>query len=141
MTLKLHAHVQRIRVAGNLAPGWSAGVTAYDDEDTSAGIGAAGIAPSHAEAVQLARVLWADLDAELMAEVHASRSSRHKAKAAKLAAEERATGRCGGCRDLGPHRYTPDCEFRDQVSPEEAYGLLDHEPDTITDIYTLGEPA
>lgn len=90
MTTTLRAKVQRSRIGG----AWLATVYINDRPEDS------NICYSWPEALQQAHAMLASLDRVLMAEVHASRSRRR--------ADE---GRCGGCRDLGPHRNVTGCRF------------------------------
>ncbi|QBE48762.1 hypothetical protein [Leucobacter triazinivorans] len=105
MTIKLRAFVFRASMAW--PPGsnpWSTVIGVEPEDLLTTDIRRVEWSASHAEAMQAAYKMLADLDAELMNEVHESHASRR-------------VERCGGCRDLGPHRNTPDCEFYTPEAP------------------------
>lgn len=79
MSIKLRARVWASNVFSNVrADKWCATVHARD-ENKMLVAGRMMTADSHAEAMQAAYKMLHDLDAELMNEVHASRSSRRAA--------------------------------------------------------------
>lgn len=81
MTMKLHTTVERRPRpwAGGPDPlPWRATVVARERESSLREAFRTARAASHPEALQAAQVLRAELDAELMDEVHASRASRRQ---------------------------------------------------------------
>ena len=95
--------------------GWS-WVTAADNEDRNRIEHIRyGYAPTMPDALADAHAAALVIHHILMDEVHASRARRRVLAGVALdpitPEGEQDSGRCGGCRDLGPHRNVPACDF------------------------------